>query len=77
MGEPPFGGVMFGLAACGALSGDPQVDDLSHAKPRCRALRFGAKCADTVAGIAAGVGQFTECGQACGDRKTRLSDRMD
>jgi hypothetical protein len=31
MREPLFGGVAFGLAACGALSGDPQIDDLSHA----------------------------------------------
>jgi hypothetical protein len=38
MGKPLFGGVVSGLAACGALSGDPQVDDLSHAKPR--ALSF-------------------------------------
>ena len=32
MGEPLFGGVAFGFAACGALAGDPQIDDLSHAK---------------------------------------------
>jgi hypothetical protein len=50
MGEPLFGGAVFGLAACGALAGDPQIDDLSHAKPQCLASAFRAKCADTVAG---------------------------
>ena len=30
VGKPLFGGVVFGFAACGALTGDPQVDDLSH-----------------------------------------------
>jgi hypothetical protein len=35
MGEPLFGGLCFGLAACGALTCDPQIDDLSHAsKPQ-------------------------------------------
>jgi hypothetical protein len=34
MGKPLFGGVAFGLAACGALTGDPQVDDLSHIRAR-------------------------------------------
>jgi len=34
MGKPLFGGVVFGLAACGALAGDPQVDDLSHIRAR-------------------------------------------
>ena len=34
MGKPLFGGVAFGLAACGALAGDPQVDDLSHIRAR-------------------------------------------
>jgi hypothetical protein len=30
MREPLFGGVVFGLAASGAFSDEPQVDDLSH-----------------------------------------------
>ena len=34
MGKPLFGGVAFGLAACGALAGDPQIDDLSHIRAR-------------------------------------------
>jgi hypothetical protein len=51
MRKPRFGGVGFGLAARGALSGEPQIDDLSHA----RALgvwtpAFRANYADTVAG---------------------------
>ena len=50
MGKPLFGGVVFGLAACGALTGDPQIDNFSHAKPRCLSPAFRAKCADTVAG---------------------------
>jgi hypothetical protein len=32
MSEPPLGGVAFGLAAGGPLAGDPQIDDLSHAR---------------------------------------------
>jgi hypothetical protein len=52
MRKPRFGGVGFGLAAGGALSGEPQIDDLSHA----RALgvwtpAFRANYADTVAGL--------------------------
>ena len=55
MRKPRFGGVGFGLAAGGALSGEPQIDDLSHA----RALgvwtpAFRANYADTVAGLSAG-----------------------
>jgi hypothetical protein len=34
MGKPLFGGVVFGLAARGALAGHPQIDDLSHIKAR-------------------------------------------
>jgi hypothetical protein len=34
MGKPLFGGVVFGLAACGALAGHPQIDDLSHIEAR-------------------------------------------
>jgi hypothetical protein len=32
MGEPPFGGAAFGLAAQGALAGHSQIDDLNHAQ---------------------------------------------
>ena|SRR5947209_5809651 len=55
MGEPLFGGVAFGLAAYGALAGEPQVDDFSHASAfsiETPAIR--ANYADTVAGYAAG-----------------------
>src|SRR5260370_38842089 len=63
MGKPLFGGVAFGLAACGALAGDPQVDDFSHIRARLFAegtmvsFNLGrppicANCADTVAGRA-------------------------
>jgi hypothetical protein len=34
MSEPLFGGVALGLDACGPLSSDPQIDDLSHAQAR-------------------------------------------
>jgi hypothetical protein len=34
MGKPLFGGVVFGLAACDALAGHPQIDDLSHIESR-------------------------------------------
>ena len=34
VGEPLFGGVVFGLAASGALAGHPQIDDLSHIEAR-------------------------------------------
>jgi hypothetical protein len=57
VGEPLFGGTVFGLAACGALAGDPQVDDFSHVQqvPNERwswafsASAISANCADTVA----------------------------
>jgi hypothetical protein len=49
VGEPLLGGAVFGLAACGALACDPQVDDFSHAKPQWWIQLFCAKCADTVA----------------------------
>jgi hypothetical protein len=29
--EPLFSGAVFGLAACGPLARDPQIDNLSHA----------------------------------------------
>jgi hypothetical protein len=36
MGEPLFGGVVFGFAACGTLARDPQIDNFSHAfEPQC------------------------------------------
>lgn len=28
--KPLFGGMAFGMAACGALSRDPQINDFSH-----------------------------------------------
>jgi hypothetical protein len=52
MGKPPFGGAVFGLAARGALARDPQIDNLSHAKPRYLTSAFRAKYADTVAVVA-------------------------
>ena len=60
VGEPLFGGAVFGLAVCGALARDPQIDDLSHAKPRCLRSAFRAKCADTVAG-GAELGPYAIC----------------
>ena len=47
MGEPLFGGAAFGVAAGGALAGDPQIDDLGHV--RASMLTFAGNCADTVA----------------------------
>jgi len=34
MGKPLFGGAAFGFAACRALAGDPQIDNLSHDRAR-------------------------------------------
>jgi hypothetical protein len=34
MGKPLFGGAVFGLATCGSLARDPQIDNLNHPKPR-------------------------------------------
>jgi hypothetical protein len=65
VGEPLFGGVAFGFAACGALAGNPQVDDLSHAnKPQCLTPAFRANCADTVAGWVVGVRPPPRCAAA-------------
>jgi hypothetical protein len=65
MSEPLFGGSPFGLAACGALADDPQIDDLSHVQLDCCRMHDGAPCcstsairanyADTVAGCVVAV----------------------
>src|SRR5436853_4240533 len=34
MSKPLFGGVALGLAACGSLASDTQIDDLSHIRAR-------------------------------------------
>jgi hypothetical protein len=34
MGKPLFGGAVFGLATCGTLARDPQIDNLNHPEPR-------------------------------------------
>lgn len=65
VGNPLFGGMLFGLAAVGALASQPQIDDFSHAK--AQRLRFAlsalwrsplqcripVNCADKVARITA------------------------
>jgi hypothetical protein len=64
--KPLFGGLAFGLAARGALSDHPQIDDLSHVRarllPKCTTVSFGvstsairANYADTVAGCVVAV----------------------
>jgi hypothetical protein len=50
MREPLLGGVVFGLAASGAFSDEPQVDDLSHVSALLPHPAFRANYADTVAG---------------------------
>src|SRR6185295_8547612 len=51
MREPPFGGEVFGLLACGAFSRNTKVDDFSHgtARRRISSRTQRANCADTVA----------------------------
>jgi hypothetical protein len=59
---PLFDGAAFGILACGALAGDPQIDDFSHCQARWLRVHDGLSadrmlrhCADTVASVAAGI----------------------
>ena len=62
MREPLLSGVAIGLAAIGALSSEPKIDDLSHASavvsPDQPCL---ANCADTVAGCGVAVRPLQKC----------------
>jgi hypothetical protein len=84
MGEPLFGSIAPGLAACGPLSGDPQIDDFSHARaqqlPNAPTVKselaspFLINYAGTVTRDVLAITVMSDCSESGDLGKTRLGD---